>query len=80
MANFDKLKNYLSDSKSGNHDSKSSGTNSFMKFFKSESTQNLDQTSINNSETDSWFKDADNDPYCPKLVGFSITRVSLNHF
>jgi hypothetical protein len=68
MAGFDKLKNYLNDTKSSNHDSKSIGSNSFMKFFNKSSneSQNLDQ--LSNSETDSWFKEADTDPCCPKLV------------
>ena len=68
MADFEKLRSYLTDSKSSNQDSQSIGSNSFMKFFKkpSNESQNLDQ--LSNTETDSWFKEADNDPYCPKLV------------
>ena len=69
MADFDKLKSYLSESKGSNLDLQSKfNTNTFMGFFKKapNESQNLDQ--LGNSETDSWFKEAENDPFCPKLV------------
>jgi hypothetical protein len=70
----DKLKNYLNENKNSNSifDTQSLNTNLFIKFFKKapNDAQNLDQMNNNNNDTDSWFKEADNDPYCPKLVSY----------
>jgi hypothetical protein len=74
----DKLKNYLNENKNSNSifDTKSLKYKFIQKFFKKtpNDAQNLDQMN-NNNDTDSWFKEADNDCpnlyiYCPKLVSY----------
>lgn len=80
MSSFDKLKDYLNENKSGSSSSTNSlssfkfetpTTNPFTKWFKksndSRSLNGLDQN-LNGNDTDSWFKDAESDPCCPKLV------------
>jgi hypothetical protein len=78
MSDYSKLKNYLnetngSSSKSGN--ALTSGLNSvkssFGDFFGGKSgssvSGNINTASVDD-QTDSWFREADTDPYCPKLV------------
>lgn len=70
MSDFNKLKNYLNESKAS-----SVGT-STLNFFKqsfSKSTESLiSQQERDNSSTDSWLIQADNDPWCPTLVIYFI--------
>jgi hypothetical protein len=77
----------------GNNNPLVSGLNSvkssFGDFFGNGSSKssitvngNMDSARSVEDQTDSWFKDADSDPYCPKLVRISqfnklTRRVSL---
>jgi hypothetical protein len=75
MSDFNKLKNYLNESSKAS----SVGT-STLNFFKqsfSKSTENLvSQQQRDDSTTDSWLSQADNDPWCPTLV-INLTYKSL---
>ena len=83
MTDYSKLKNYLNETKNGASSSNSSDSNtlsglnnvkdSMMGFFNKSVLRN----DLRNSNTDlkgqdeqsdSWFKDAESDPFCPKLV------------
>jgi hypothetical protein len=84
-ADYDRLKEYLSETKTTSTNSKfpsaNVSINSFMNFFKKPSVQvnaNGASGTGDQAETDSWFREAESDPYCPKLVG--ILRFVLGWF
>jgi hypothetical protein len=73
---YDRLKEYLNESKTSSNTNKfqpANVANNFMNFFKKSSTQSsLNGTTISDqNESDSWFREAESDPYCPKLVNES---------
>lgn len=91
MSDYSKLTNYLSEqngsASSSGADKLASAKSSVTSFFK----QNiLGETKDNsrapssaeaNAQTDSWFKDADSDPYCPQMsrkqrvIGFMLCII-----
>ncbi len=96
-ANYSKLKNYLNETNSGGNSSGqllsglSNVTNSVGDFFTSKigrpstsvngNIQDSRSNQANDDQTNEWFKDADSDPYCPKLVHIYINlegNQSLN--
>ena len=86
MSDYAKLSNYLNENKNGVSASSSGDTlsngfdgikNSVSGFFTR--TQSASSFRVNNSDAapgdeqvDSWFREADNDEYCPKLVSITI--------
>jgi hypothetical protein len=92
MSDYSKLKNYLSETNGGSSSSGNnplmSGLNSvkssFGDFFGNGGKSNVNvngtmETARNlDDQTDSWFKDADSDPYCPKLVTDSLYLLLIN--
>lgn len=88
-ANFTKLKEYVNENKAttSNNNSPLNGLNdaknTVFDFFNKnvlrsdiKTTGNIQVDSkLSDSQTDSWFRDADNDPYCPKLVFKYLTLI-----
>jgi len=83
MSDYSKLKNYVSESKNGTSSSGSSDTakslnnakDSVLNFFNKNVLRNdlrSGNTDLKGSDeqSDNWFKDAESDPFCPKLVTF----------
>ncbi|RNA34470.1 transport SFT2-like [Brachionus plicatilis] len=83
-SNYSKLKNFVNETKSGSSSANglSDAKNTVFDFFnKSVLRKDINTTSPpleTNDQTDTWFKEADNDPFCPKLtktqriIGFMI--------
>ena len=84
MSDYSKLKNYLSESKNGASSINSSDSNTFnglnnvkdsmLGFFNKNVLRNDLRNSNNelkgpDEQSENWFKDAESDPFCPKLVG-----------
>jgi hypothetical protein len=69
---FSKLKNYVnekSNQSSSIGNTFSNAKASVFSFFNNDSTKMGSVNSLNSDDqNDSWFKEADSDPYCPKLV------------
>ncbi len=38
----------------------------------------MDYSNNTDDQNDNWFKDAETDPYCPKLVSFVLIMINLN--
>ncbi len=79
MSDYSKLKNYLSESKNGSSSSNSDSNvlnnakDSMLNFFnknilRNDLQQNNSDTRPLDEQSDSWFKEAESDPFCPKLV------------
>lgn len=83
-ANYTKLKDYLNENKSSPSSSTSfnglnDAKNTVFDFFSKRVLRNdFKQSNIqidsklSDDQTDSWFKEADTDPYCPKLVNINL--------
>jgi hypothetical protein len=76
---YGKLKAYLNESNSTSFENKISNAKNTVFDFLSKNIIRNDQNSVTSThdlsfknngdeQSDSWFKEADSDPYCPKLV------------
>jgi hypothetical protein len=86
MADYVKLKEYITNNTNTNGSSsssnafnnvKSSVTSWFSKISGAKDgsasvTSNGSRSYADEQTTDSWFREADNDPYCPRLVNYLI--------
>jgi hypothetical protein len=88
MSSFNQLNDYLNENKKGTTSSSANNLkDSVLSFFNAESfkgsTTSLD-SNLSDNASESWFREADNDPYCPKLVSFQsnskINSTFYNYF
>jgi hypothetical protein len=75
MTDYMKLQNYLNENKTINPSTSNSSLNSGIESMKQSmsgffSKANSNSITSDPDQMDSWFKEADNDQYCPKLVSF----------
>lgn len=90
MSDFTKLKSYLdnintngasaSTSNSLNSNALNGAKDKVFDFFNKNVFKNEQPKQSDQEQTESWFKEADSDPYCPKLVqnfSFSIHLTTL---
>ena len=82
MSDYSKLKNFVSESRSANDVNPLNGLNnvkdSVFGFFTKNVFNNEPNRATNSFESrlpddqnESWFKEAESDPFCPKLVNFN---------
>jgi hypothetical protein len=76
---FSKLKNYVSEKNNPTSlientflNAKATVSNFFNQNSNGNSLNLTDPSRNGDDQSESWFKDADSDPYCPKLVWFYI--------
>ena len=92
-SDFSKLKSYLNETNGGSSSNSTSNKleetfsnakTTVFDFFNNKlgtsggsSTINLADSRNGDDQAEGWFKEADSDPYCPKLVGASILFQSM---
>ena len=77
MSDFNKLKSYLNESRGGN--SAFTKVGDFFSNLNRSSTSASTEALASSSDptTDTWFSQADNDPYCPKLVINKLAKFKI---
>ena len=73
MADYMKLKSYLNENKAGPSDSFSNGIDTIKQsmsgfFTRTNKSGSQELRTPSEDQMDTWFREADNDHFCPKLV------------